>query len=58
MFFACLFALRGDKENTLHYLAHSLAQKEITPDFVKKDEDWKNYRNDEDFINLLKKYTP
>jgi tetratricopeptide (TPR) repeat protein len=53
---ACWYALRGTKIDALDKLEKSLAKKEITADFVEKDEDWMAFADDEDFIALLKKY--
>ena len=54
---SCAYALIGEKENALKYLKVTLENKEITVDFVLKDEDWKAYLNDKDFIALIGKYT-
>ena len=53
---ACIYAIKSDKENALFYLNRSLEKDEVKVDFVKEDEDWKNYLEDEDFIKLLKKH--
>ncbi len=53
---ACLYSLKGEKENALSFLNVSLLNKEIIIDFVEKDNDWKNFHNDPDFINTLNKY--
>jgi len=53
---ACLYALRNDKENALATLDYCLSKNEIDMDFVLKDEDWKNFYEDKDFIELAKKY--
>jgi tetratricopeptide (TPR) repeat protein len=55
-YFSCSLALIGKKEEALKYLNISLAKNEIEVDFVEKDEDWKDYLKDEDFIKLIKKY--
>ena len=54
--FACMYAVKNDKENALRFLDESLSKNEITTDFVRNDEDWKNYLNDVEFNNVLKKY--
>ncbi len=54
---ACAYALTKDKKNALKYLENSLIKKEITVEFVKDDEDWEAYKNDIDFLGLLKKYS-
>jgi tetratricopeptide (TPR) repeat protein len=53
---ACAYALTNDTKNALKYLQNSLIKKEITVGFIKEDDDWKAYKNDIDFIGLLKKY--
>ena len=54
---ACLYALRSEKENAFKYLDLSLSKKEVTPDFVvEKDDDWKDYLEDDDFKALIEKY--
>jgi hypothetical protein len=49
---ACEYAQLGDKENMLEYLKRL---KEIHPDFMslKKDNDFKDYWNDPDFLKLF-----
>ncbi len=53
---SCIYALKGDKENALKYLDITLSNNEIEVDFVEKDEDWKAYLTDNEFIRLIKKY--
>ena len=53
---ACLFAIRKNEEQALHYLDLSLSKKEITVHFVEEDSDWKDYLSNEKFIKLLEKY--
>ncbi len=53
---SCIYALKGEKEKALKYLNISFMKDEIDVDFVEKDEDWKDYLADEEFIKLLKKY--
>lgn len=48
--------IKPDKENALIYLNRSFKKEEVKVDFVRKDEDWKSYLEDENFIMLLKKY--
>jgi len=55
---ACLYAVKLDKENALFYLDRSLKNKEINDDFVKADEDWASYLQDEDFNKILRIYVP
>ena len=53
---SCIYALHSDKEKALFYLNKSLEKGEITTDFVREDEDWKNYLEDQDFNKILNKY--
>ncbi len=53
---SCMYALKGDIKNALHYLSESLEKGEITADFVRKDEDWKNYITNDKFNNVLMDY--
>ncbi|WP_424427206.1 TPR end-of-group domain-containing protein, partial [Poseidonibacter sp.] len=48
--------LRENKDKALQYLENSLKNNEIKPLFVLEDEDWDNYKNDSDFLELIKKY--
>ncbi|QYJ69180.1 TPR end-of-group domain-containing protein [Flavobacterium litorale] len=53
---ACLYALRGNKKEALHHLDISLQNDGISTSFVKDDEDWEKFLNDDDFNILLNKY--
>ncbi len=53
---ACCHALRGTKEEALKYLTQCLERKEISPDFVLEDEDWKAYWSDKDFTDLIHRF--
>lgn len=53
---ACCLALLEDKSEALKYLKLSLENKEVTVDHVLKDDDWKEYWEDEDFNNFLSDY--
>ncbi len=53
---ACVYALLNDKPNALKYLEISLENNEFPLNDIKNDEDWKEYREDKDFIALLSKY--
>ena len=53
---ACIYARENEKNKAMKYLENSLIKKEITVEFVKKDEDWEEYKNDVEFISLLNKY--
>jgi len=53
---SCIYALKGEKDNALKYLDISLSNNEIDVVFVENDEDWKDYLEDDDFIELLNNY--
>ncbi len=54
---ACLYAVRSDKDTALKYLNKSLENKEIETEFIVNDEDWKEYLQDHDFLELIKRYS-
>ena len=55
---ACLFAIRKDKTNALAYLEKSLIKREVSIKFIDDDDDddWKDFKTDMNFINLLDKF--
>ncbi len=53
---ACVYALMKNRIDAFHYLDMSLANNEITSQFVLNDEDWKSYENDKEFLDILNKY--
>jgi tetratricopeptide (TPR) repeat protein len=53
---ACIYALLRDKENALKYLKETMENKDVTPDFVLADTDWKEYLSDKEFIELVMNY--
>ncbi|WP_175621414.1 tetratricopeptide repeat protein [Chryseobacterium schmidteae] len=53
---SCAFALLSDKENALKYLNETLDKNLITLVHINEDDDWKAFRNDEDFISLINHY--
>lgn len=53
---ACAYALMKNKTEALNWLEKAL-QLDYSVEKVLKDEDWKNYLNDNDFKNLIAKYT-
>ena len=53
---ACLFAIRKDKINALAYLEKSLIKKEVSIKYIEDDDDWKDFKTDIDFINLLDRF--
>ena len=54
---SCGYAGMGDDEHALHFLEESLKKEEVTGEFVLNDDGWKNYRDNDAFKKLLKKYT-
>ncbi|MBP1681620.1 MAG: hypothetical protein H6Q35_1959 [Proteobacteria bacterium] len=54
---ACLYAIRGNKDKALEVLEKSFKNKEIKTSFVMDDEDWKHFKEDEDFLKLIQKQT-
>lgn len=54
---ACWHALYGSKKDALLYLEKSLLKKEVNSQVVEKDEDWGKYKEDEDFISIINKYS-
>lgn len=55
--FSCLYAIINRKDEALTYLKIALENKEINVQFVREDEDWIFYRNnDKDFNELLLSY--
>ncbi len=54
--FSCILALKGETQKAFEYLEVSLAKREIDAAFVQRDEDWKEYFKDDEFLKLLKKY--
>lgn len=53
---ACLYALTGKKNEAFLHLKNSLSKKDVTPQFVKEDDDWKAFLDDQDFKDLLETY--
>lgn len=54
---ACLYALKPDKKNALLYLSKCLKNREIDIEFVKEDEEWIDYLEDEEFKKIAGRYT-
>ena len=52
----CIFSYKGEKEHGLKYLDISLSKNEINVDFVQKNEDWRSFLEDNDFIKLIKQH--
>lgn len=55
---ACLHAIKDNKNDALIYLDLSLNKEEVSVDFVEKDEDWKKFSEDINFMAILSKYKP
>ncbi len=53
---SCLYAFKKLKNEALKYLDISLSKNEIPISVVLKDEDWKEYLEDEEFLKLIEKY--
>lgn len=53
---ACCYALLGYKNDALKYLEISLENQDYPLEDMINDKDWDAYRNDPDFIALVKKY--
>ncbi len=53
---SCIHSLMENKDKALEYLENSLKNNEIKSSFVLEDEDWENYKDDSDFLELIKKY--
>ncbi len=53
---ACIYAIKSDKKNALFYLNKSLGLDEIKVAFVREDDDWKDFLQNDGFIKILKKY--
>jgi len=51
---ACYYAQKEQKEDALRFLNISLINKEISVQFVEKDEDWQKYLQDSNFKSILK----
>jgi tetratricopeptide (TPR) repeat protein len=54
--FAGFYKLEKEKDKALFFLDKSLSNNEVEVEFVEKDDAWKDYRNDKDFIEILNKY--
>lgn len=54
----CYYAIKRDRKNALYYLNKVLKLKEEDYHHVLKDDDWKDYLNDPEFISLLEEYSP
>ncbi|WP_158441684.1 tetratricopeptide repeat protein [Nonlabens dokdonensis] len=53
---SCIYSLLKEKNKALKHLKKSLSKGQIDKDHVLKDQDWKHYKEDPDFIELMEKY--
>ncbi|MCG3681978.1 TPR end-of-group domain-containing protein [Aliarcobacter butzleri] len=53
---ACFHSIRKNKKEALELLEKSLTNKEVSISSILKDEDWDNFKEDEDFKKLIEKY--
>ncbi len=53
---ACVYVHQNKKEDAFEWLKKSLERKDISFDHVSKDDDWDNYRNEQEYVQLKKKY--
>ncbi|MCG3684311.1 TPR end-of-group domain-containing protein [Aliarcobacter butzleri] len=54
---ACFHSIRKNKKEALELLEKALKNKEEKTNYVEKDPDWDNFKEDEDFKKLIKKYS-
>jgi tetratricopeptide (TPR) repeat protein len=54
---ACFHSIRKNKKKALELLEKVLNNNEIDASYVEKDEDWDNFKDDEDFKEIIKKYS-
>jgi tetratricopeptide (TPR) repeat protein len=54
---SCCHALLRNKQEALHYLDVSLSKNEISIEHICNDEDWKEFRDDDDFKVVIAKYS-
>ncbi|MFY4862312.1 TPR end-of-group domain-containing protein [Aliarcobacter butzleri] len=53
---ACFHSIRKNKKEALELLEKALGNKEVSISTILKDEDWDNFKEDEDFKKLIEKY--
>lgn len=53
---ACYYSIRKNKKEALELLEKTIVNKKITISHILKDEDWDNFKEDEDFKKLIEKY--
>jgi tetratricopeptide (TPR) repeat protein len=54
---ACFYSIRKNKDKALELLEQSLENKEIKIIHVIEDKDWDNFKENEDFKKIIKKYS-
>jgi tetratricopeptide (TPR) repeat protein len=53
---ACSYARLEDKKEALFWLEESLNANVVTPQYVFEDKDWAAYREDPEFLNIVKRF--
>ncbi|AMO20303.1 TPR end-of-group domain-containing protein [Flavobacterium columnare] len=53
---ACCYALENNKKEALKYLEEVLKNKSVSIKHILNDDDWGNYKDDTEFIQLIAKY--
>ncbi|WP_151948127.1 tetratricopeptide repeat protein [Aliarcobacter butzleri] len=54
---ACFHSIRKNKKEAFELLEKAIENKEISISHILDDEDWNNFKEDEDFKKLIKKYS-
>ncbi|MFW0694585.1 TPR end-of-group domain-containing protein [Aliarcobacter butzleri] len=54
---ACFYSIRENKKEAFELLEKAIENKEISISHILDDEDWDNFKEDEDFKKLIKKYS-
>jgi tetratricopeptide (TPR) repeat protein len=54
---ACYYSIRKNKKEALELLEKTIVNKKITISHILEDEDWDNFKEDEDFKEIIKKYS-
>lgn len=54
---ACFHSIRKNKKEAFELLEKAIENKEISISHILDDEDWDNFKEDEDFKKLIKKYS-
>ena len=53
---ACFHSIRKNKKEAFELLEKAIENKEISISHILDDEDWDNFKEDEDFKKLIEKY--